>query len=116
MDILKWKLFLNWIAAWTLILSLTGCQQKTTPITTRFNGNYPTHQIRGVWQMCSISFQKNSPFLQQEIVWRACDCYADVIREELTPEEVEGPKPITSIDLKKVLVERCNPKLVPNPT
>jgi len=54
--------------------------------------------------------------LEKAIVWRACDCYADVIREELTPEEVEGPKPITSIDLKQVLVERCNPKLVPNPT
>jgi len=39
-----------------------------------------------------------------------------VIREELTPEEVESPKQITSIDLKKALIDRCNPKLIPNPT
>lgn len=54
--------------------------------------------------------------LARAIVWTACDCYTDIIREELTPKEVEGPDPITRLDLKKVLVERCNPKLVPNPT
>jgi hypothetical protein len=39
-----------------------------------------------------------------------------VIRQKLTPEEVAGPEPITSINLKQVLVEECNPQLIPNPT
>ncbi len=116
MDILKWKYYLSLSVALMLSLSLTGCQPKTVEITTKYNGNYPTAQIRGVWMMCSVSFQKNSPFLKQEIVWRACDCYADVIRQKLTPEEVAGPEPITSINLKQVLVEECNPQLIPNPT
>ena len=114
---LKWKYCLKWIVGLMLSLSLIGgWQQKTTQITAKYNGNYPTSQIRGVWMMCSLSFQKNSPFLEREIVWTACDCYTDIIRQELTPIEVEGPEPITRLDLKKVLVERCNPKLVPNPT
>ena len=66
--------------------------------------------------MCSLSFRQKNPFLSQEIIWKACDCYTDVIRGEMTPEEVEGPKPVTRLDLKKILIERCNPKLVPNPT
>ena len=99
-----------------LSLHLIGCQPKTTRTIQKFNGNYPTHQIRGVWMMCSLSFRQKNPFLSQEIIWKACDCYTDVIREEMTPEEVEGPKPVTRLDLKKILIERCNPKLVPNPT
>ena len=102
---LKWKYCLKWIVGLMLSLSLIGgCQQKTTQITAKYNGNYPTSQIRGVWMMCSLSFQKNSPFLEREIVWTACDCYTDIIRQELTPIEVEGPEPITRLDLKKVLV------------
>ena len=66
--------------------------------------------------LCSLNFRQKNPFLGQAIIWKACDCYTDVIREEMTPEEVEGPKPVTRLDLKKILIERCNPKLVPNPT
>lgn len=63
--------------------------------------------------MCSLSFKKNNPFLAQEIIWKACDCYTDVIREKMTPEELEGPEPFTRINLKEVLVQRCNPKIIP---
>ena len=112
---LRWRYILSLkIMILMLFLLLIECQ-KTTQIIPKYNGNYPTAQIRAIWQTCSLNFQKHSPFLQQEIVWQACDCYADVIREELTPIEVEGPKPITRINLKKVLIERCNPKLVTDP-
>lgn len=112
----KWRFVLSLrIVILMLFLLLTGCQ-KTTQITPKYNGNFPTSQIRNLWMMCSFSWKQKNPFLSREIVWMACDCYADVIREELTPEEVEGPKQITSIDLKKALIDRCNPKLIPNPT
>ena len=51
------------------------------------------------------------------LVWETCDCYADTIREILTPDQVQGGKKIIDINLAKVLAERCNPKTIPiNPT
>ena len=63
--------------------------------------------------MCSLSFKQKNSFLPQDIVWQACDCYTDVIRQELTPEQVKGSKEIIDINLQKMLIERCNPKIVP---
>ena len=90
-----------------------GCQQIKSPIPTKYNGNFNTIQIRGLWMMCSLSFKQKNSFLPQDIVWKACDCYTDVIRQELTPEQVEGSKEIIDINLQKILIERCNPKIVP---
>ena len=90
-----------------------GCQQIKSPVPTKYNGNFNTIQIRGLWMMCSLSFRQKNPFLSQDIVWKACDCYTDVIRQELTLEQVEGSKKIIDINLQKILIERCNPKIVP---
>ena len=54
-----------------------------------------------------------SPFVDQVTVWATCDCYTDVIREILTPEEIKGAKTIAEKELSKVLAERCNPKTHP---
>ena len=55
--------------------------------------------------------------MPQTILWQVCDCYTDTIREELTPEEVDGQEKITRIDLTKVLTEKCNTMIPPvNPT
>ena len=67
----------------------------------------------GLWMMCLLSFRQKNLFLPQDIVWKACDCYTDVIRQELTPEQVEGSKEIIDINLQKKLIEKCNPKIVP---
>ena len=95
------------------VVLFAGCQQTKQPVPTKYNGNYNTLQIRGVWMMCSLSFKQRNPFLVQSIVWKACDCYTDVIRQELTPEEVEGSEEIVDVNLQNMLIERCNPKLVP---
>ena len=113
MDILKWKLFLNWIAAWTLILSLTGCQPKTTVIKAKYDGNYPTGQIRTLWMVCSVSWRQKNPFIDQVALWKVCDCYTDTIRELLTPEEAQGAEAIKKVNLTKVLSEKCNPIIPP---
>ena len=90
-----------------------GCQQIKPSIPTKYNGNFNTIQIRGLWMMCSLSFKQKNSFLPQDIVWQACDCYTDVIRQELTPEQVEGSKEIIDINIQKMLIKRCNPKIVP---
>ena len=116
MDLLKWKYFLNLSVGLMLSLLLTGCQQKTVEIIPKYNGNFNTMQIRSLWMLCSLNFRQKNPFLGQKIIWKACDCYSDTIREELTPEEVEGSEKL-KIDLTQVLTERCNPKVAPiNPT
>ena len=95
------------------MLLFTGCQQIKPLAPTKYNGNFNTIQVRGLWMICSLSFRQKNPFLPQDIVWKACDCYTDVIRQELTPEEVKGSKEIIDINLQKILIERCNPKIVP---
>ena len=52
------------------------------------------------------------------LVWKTCDCYTDLIREKLTPEEAaKGEEKIKSIYLSKLLADKCNPELLPqNPT
>ena len=60
-----------------------------------------------------IVFQKEQPVSGSRNYLEACDCYTDVIREKMTPEELEGPEPFTRINLKEVLVQRCNPKIIP---
>ena len=95
------------------MLIFTGCQQIKPPVPTKYNGNFNTIQIRGLWMMCLLSFRQKNLFLSQDIVWKACDCYTDVIRQELTPEQVEGSKEIIDINLQNKLIERCNPKIVP---
>ena len=83
--------------------------------TTKFNGNFPSEQIRNLWQVCSITFQHKQPQLPQPLRWQVCDCYTDVIRETLSPEDVskidfEGAKKLT---IK--LIEQCNKKLNKEP-
>ena len=55
--------------------------------------------------------------MNQVLVWKTCDCYADTIREVLTPEQIDNGKKITEINLANLLSERCNPAIEPiNPT
>ena len=109
---LKWKFYLNLIAALMLTLSLTGCQQHK-PIIPKYDGNFPTSQIRSLWMVCSVSWKQKNPFMPQTLLWQVCDCYTDTIRKNLTPEEVDGQEKITRIDLTKVLTEKCNTMIPP---
>ena len=68
-----------------LVLSGTVVAQDNA---TRFNGNFPASQIRNLWQVCSFSFQQRQPQIPQPMRWDVCDCYVDVIRETLSPEEI----------------------------
>ena len=64
-----------------------------------------------------IEFRQKSPFTNQMLVWKTCDCYADTIREVLKPDQVQDGVKIENINLAKVLADRCNPKTIPiNPT
>ena len=100
-----------------LSLSLTsGCQQ-TTQIKPKYNGNFETMEIRNIWMMCSFNWRQKNPFLNEILVWKTCDCYTDVIREKLTPENVNREEVIKDINLSKLLSDKCNPELIPqNPT
>ena len=95
-----------------LTLSLTGCQ-KPKPITPKFDGNYPTAQIRSLWMICSVNWRNKNPFRDQIKLWQVCDCYTDTIRELLSPQEVNGPENIKKVKLTKVLAERCNQIIPP---
>ena len=78
---------------------------------TKFNGNFPTGQIRNLWQVCSIQFQHSHPQLPQPLRWGVCDCYTDVIRETLSPEEVSKIDYEEAKKLTVRLIEQCNGKL-----
>ena len=78
---------------------------------TKFNGNFPTGQIRNLWQVCSMQFQHSHSQLPQPLRWDVCDCYTDVIRESLSPEEVSKIDYEEAKKLTVRLIEQCNGKI-----
>ena len=83
---------------------------------TKFNGNFHTGQIRNLWQVCSIQFQHKQPQLPQPLRWDVCDCYVDVIRETLSPEEISKLDFEESKKLTVRLIDQCNGKLDSKPS
>ena len=77
----------------------------------KFDGNYPAKQIRELWMVCSATFQKKQPQLPQVTRWEVCDCYTDVIRESLSPEEVSKIDYEEAKKLTVRLIEQCNGKI-----
>ena len=75
---------------------------------TKFNGNFPSEQIRNLWQVCSITFQNRHPQLPQLLRWQVCDCYTDVIREILSPEEISKIDYEEARELTVRLIDQCN--------
>ena len=82
---------------------------------TRFNGNFPASQIRNLWQVCSFSFQQRQPQIPQPMRWDVCDCYVDVIRETLSPEEISKLDFEEAKKLTVKLINECNGKLENKP-
>ena len=82
---------------------------------TKFNGNFPTGQIRNLWQVCSIQFQERQPQIPQPLRWDVCDCYVDVIRESLSPEEISKLDFEEAKKLTIKLIEQCNGQLDSKP-
>ena len=78
---------------------------------TKFNGNYPTKQVRKLWQVCSFTFLQRQPEIPQPLRWEMCDCYVDVIRETMTPEESLDTSPEQAKKLTLELIDQCNGKL-----
>ena len=77
-----------------------------------FNGSFPTGQIRELWQICSVTYQYKLPQLPEQVRWLICDCYADKIREDLTPETVVELNYKEAKELSLKLINECNTKLV----
>ena len=96
-----------------LLLSGTVVAQDNA---TRFNGNFPASQIRNLWQVCSIQFQHKQPQLPQPLRWDVCDCYVDVIRETLSPDEISKLDFEEAKKLTVRLIDQCNGKLDSNPS
>jgi len=82
-------------------------------ITQKYNGNFPTQQVRELWMLCSQTFMNKHPMLPQELRWLVCDCYTDVIRRDHTPETASNLEPIAQKDLTVTLIQECN-GLLPN--
>ena len=78
---------------------------------TKFNGNFPSKQIRELWQICSFTFQTQHSQIPQPLRWDVCDCYTDVIRETLSPDEVSKLDFIGAKGLTGKLINQCNGKL-----
>tara|TARA_R100001480_G_scaffold143664_1_gene141432 strand:- start:510 stop:830 length:321 start_codon:yes stop_codon:yes gene_type:complete len=76
-----------------------------------FNGNFPTNQIRELWQICSITYQYKVPQMAEPLRWLICDCYVDTIREDLSPEKVVELNYEEAKELSARLINECNTKL-----
>ena len=81
----------------------------------KFDGNFPASQIRTLWQVCSFTFQTKHPGIPQALRWETCDCYTDVIREMMTPEEALNSTASQAKELTLKLINQCNDKFNPKP-
>ena len=81
--------------------------------TQKYNGNFPTQQVRELWMMCSQTFQGSHPGLPQALRWLVCDRYVDLIRRDLSPETAVDMDPVAHKDLTVSLIQECN-GLLPN--
>ena len=77
----------------------------------KFNGNFPTGQIRELWQICSVTYQYKQPQLPEPVRWMICDCYVDTIRHDLSPEKVIGLEYKEAKELSLKLINECNIKI-----
>ncbi len=98
-----------------IVFLLVGNPIQAQDNETRFNGNFPTGQIRNLWQVCSIQFQQRQPQIPQPLRWDVCDCYVDVIRETLSPEEISKLDFEEANKLTERLVDQCNEKIYKPP-
>ena len=76
-----------------------------------YNGNFPTGQIRELWQICSVTYQYKQPQLPEKVRWMICDCYVDTIRKDLTPDKVQNMEYEEAKKLSSMLINECNVKL-----
>jgi hypothetical protein len=95
------------IIVFLVVGNITWAQDNAT----KFNGNFPTKQVRELWQVCSFTFQQRQPEIQLPLRWEMCDCYVDVIRETMTPEESLNITPEQTRKLTLELIDQCNGKL-----
>jgi len=98
-----------------IIFLLVGNTIRAQDNATSFNGNFPSKQIRELWQVCSFTFQTKQPQIPQLLRWDVCDCYTDVIRKTLSPEEVSKITPEQTRKLTLELIDQCNGKLDSKP-
>ena len=82
---------------------------------TKFSGDYPSKQIRELWQVCSFTFQTRHPQVPQPIRWETCDCYTDVIRGKMTSAEALNSSKEQAQELTIELINQCNAKFNPQP-
>jgi len=97
------------------VLLVVGSTIWAQDIATKFNGNFPTKQVRELWQVCSFTFQQRQPEIPQPLRWEMCDCYVDVIRRTMTPEESLNITPEQAKKLTLELIDQCNGKLDKKP-
>ena len=88
------------------------------PVVTKYNGNYPSEQIRNLWMLCSTGFQQKQPLMELMDRWVICDCYTDTIRSSRSPEELNNMSEQEGADMAQLLINTCNSKAsIPiNPT
>ena len=101
-----------------LAVLLSGCDFQIVPkmgdepqtiVKTKFAGDYPTLQLRGMWAYCSQAFRLNNPYTPPELVATMCDCYVDKMRETYKQRELEELTETESQEMGQKLIKTCNP-------
>jgi hypothetical protein len=106
------------IASLILAVLISGCDFQIVPkmnaepqaiVKTKFAGDYPTLQLRGMWAYCSQAFRLNQPYTPPELVANMCDCYVDEMRKTYNANELEGLSESESKSMGQKLIKTCNP-------
>ncbi len=108
MDILKWKLSLNWIMVLFVTSALTlGCKQ-IEPIKPKFHGDYPIEMLRTMWAFCHQNFRMKAPRTPPFLIGQMCDCYLDEMRKTYSAGKVNKLPDVESKRMGQMLILKCN--------
>ena len=105
----KWRLFLNWKILILIVFSLLilGCN-KTPQMKPKFHGDYPTENLRGMWQFCFQNFRMKAPYTPLPLMSQMCDCYVDEMRMAHSQKHINNLSDNETREMGLNLIRVCN--------
>mgnify|MGYP003647518325 FL=1 len=94
------------------LLLTFGCKQ-TQLIKPIYHGDYPTENLRGMWQFCFQNFQMKAPYTPLPLMGKMCDCYVDQMRMAHSQKHINNLSDNETKTMGLRLIKVCNVKQEP---
>tara|TARA_B100000029_G_scaffold309005_1_gene301603 strand:+ start:2200 stop:2550 length:351 start_codon:yes stop_codon:yes gene_type:complete len=84
-------------------------QEPLNPVKPEFNGNFPSFDLRLMWQSCAVQFIPLR--INPHVYAPYCDCATDFMRRRYNKEQVKALKAEEAKKLGPLINAECQPKV-----